>query len=838
MDAVIYRKRAGLIVDVQPNGWAHMRLIEGQAGIALDPLLFAVWSAAKGHTLEDIAQSAQLSTYLVSCALAVLQQAGLLQDSESADWRKLSGPVATHAKSSISALIVHHHPQADLDRCVTSVLSQGHPSLVEIKVVAALPAPLQAEGVHLIQCESSSLADSLVEQLTQVAGEATLVLDSQASLAPGGLAEMACALELRSDIAAVTPRVMWHRWPAFVVQVGDWRDGAEASPNPYMGHLDVGQFERWQEIPAISWVGGLLSRAAIQQVGLPASEHGYAGIGAHWCRQARLWGYHILAALQALAYGPWPESTDLVRSTADRSEPGPHHFEPERPRAWNKVSWRSERLRLSEEAASCRRGWATFLSGLSDTGDTKHLPRSDRDLDPIAPSGPGPMLHDGMPSLTVDNVRGLYSQYPAVAPLPIRSRVVFLGQETYRHRAMARQLGKTCEVGWVVPADDDQEWLYRLCGAADLVITAAEPLRRLGLLQYWHRPILVDMQPPITSPGRVGTTGDKPLGQQIQILLEEPQHWLQTVDGLICASEEERLFWLGQLAAQDRLNPYVQQADPALRDLVMVVLTGVEPSTPPAHSVLKGVHPGIGVDDLVIMWCGGLRPFDDPLIVLRAFTELKSVRSDVKLVFAAFDDQENDEPSLRAVTQLASELDLKAAVIFDEQVPAHRRTGYLAEADLGLALGTDTLEARLHEPVELSACIGAALPIVVTAGHAGSGLVQRYGLGQTVPVCDVELLSKVLGECIQVPRDAYRDRFAAAQEALSWPRTTEPLVRFCQQPRYAPDWLVESLFPQSLAPKPTPLWELPTKAWRMLRQRGLGEMVGEVQQYIRWKTRG
>jgi glycosyltransferase involved in cell wall biosynthesis len=838
MNADVYRKRAGLVVDVQSNGWAHVRLTEGQTGVALDPPLFAVWSAADGHTLGDIAQSTRLSTYLVSCALAVLRCAGLLQDDERVALSQPSDPVATGAKSSVSAVIVHRHPQTDLDRCVASVLGQGYPNLVEIKAVAAVPVALQAEGVHLIQCDTPSLVHSLAEQLAQAAGEAILVLDSQASLTPGGLAEMVYALELRSDIAAVAPRVMWHQWPAFVVQVGDWRDASGSPPNPYAGHLDVGQFERWREVPAIGWTGGLLSREAIQQVGLPDGEHDFEGIMAEWCHQVRLWGYHILAAMQAVVRGPWSESPGSARGVQGRAQPVVRDPEPGRARAWSRTSWRYERLRLSGRQTGWLRGWATFHSSRVEPSRIRRSPRSDGQLDALIVPGPSPMLHDGQPSLTVDNVRGVYGQCPAVAPLPIRPRVVFLGQQTTRHQGMARQLSETCEVGWVVPAGDDLESLDRVCGTADLVITTAEPLQRFKFLQYWHRPILADMQPPVTFSRRVGASSEGALDEQVRGFLERPQHWLQTVDGVICASEEERLYWLGQLAAVDRLNPYVRLADPALRDLVMVVPTGVEPDDPPADPVLKGVRPDVDAGDKVVLWCGGLRPFDDPLTAIRALAGLRSLRGDVKLVFAAFDDQEHDAARLHSASRLASELGLSAAVIFDERVPAHKRGGYLAEADLGLVLGTDSLEAQLHEPVELSACIGAGLPLVVVSGHAGSGLVQRYGLGETVPACDVGAVSRVLAEGIQVPRDTYRARFAAAQEELSWSRAMKPLVRFCQQPRYAPDWLVESLFPQALTPEPTSLWLLPGKARQMLRQRGLADTAREVQQYIRWKMRG
>jgi len=46
----------------------------------------------------------------------------------------------------------------------------------------------------------------------------------------------------------------------------------------------------------------------------------------------------------------------------------------------------------------------------------------------------------------------------------------------------------------------------------------------------------------------------------------------------------------------------------------------VQRSRPPQaqHPVLKGVHPGIGDDDQVILWGGGVWEWFDPLTAIRA----------------------------------------------------------------------------------------------------------------------------------------------------------------------------------------------------------------------------
>ena len=82
---------------------------------------------------------------------------------------------------------------------------------------------------------------------------------------------------------------------------------------------------------------------------------------------------------------------------------------------------------------------------------------------------------------------------------------------------------------------------------------------------------------------------------------------LKMCDFFICASEKQRDFWLGQLAALGRINPWTYDDDASLRSLIDVVPFGIV-SEPPAHRnrVLKGVVPGIGPDDKVALWGGGI----------------------------------------------------------------------------------------------------------------------------------------------------------------------------------------------------------------------------------------
>ncbi len=301
MKSTTYR-RNGLVIARQADDWAIIHPPGAQKGIALDPLVFAIWSAAEGQATTELAQSLHISTYLASCALAVLQRAGLLQAGSPATTSFPPHAAMDATRSSAAAFVIHHHPQGDLDACLGSLRKQRELGGGEITVFAAQPLSLEAKKVHLIQRDDWTRA--LSERLPQVEAEAVLLLDSRVRLTPGALSEMTHTLTLRDDIAAVAPRMMWERWPCFVVSAGE-REGANECVS-YIGHLDVGQFKRWREVHSIHSSGGLLRREALQKVEI-SSEVAPEQAMRNWSHRIRWQGYHILSALQAIAYGPWPD---------------------------------------------------------------------------------------------------------------------------------------------------------------------------------------------------------------------------------------------------------------------------------------------------------------------------------------------------------------------------------------------------------------------------------------------------------------------------------------------------------------------------------------------------
>ncbi|GAI05526.1 unnamed protein product, partial [marine sediment metagenome] len=105
-------------------------------------------------------------------------------------------------------------------------------------------------------------------------------------------------------------------------------------------------------------------------------------------------------------------------------------------------------------------------------------------------------------------------------------------------------------------------------------------------------------------------------------------------DFFICASERQRDFWLGMLAALNRVNPYSYNEDPTLKKMIDVVPFGLSDNKPiHTRQVLKGEVNGIKKDDFVILWGGGIYNWFDPLTLIKAMAEIGKIRDDVKLFF-------------------------------------------------------------------------------------------------------------------------------------------------------------------------------------------------------------
>ena len=261
-------------------------------------------------------------------------------------------------------------------------------------------------------------------------------------------------------------------------------------------------------------------------------------------------------------------------------------------------------------------------------------------------------------------------------------------------------------------------------------------------------------------------------------------------DFLLCATERQRDLYLGALMLSGRVTPARVDADRQLRGLIDVVPFGL-PAEPPAKQrpALRGVIPGIGADDPLLLWTGGLWDWMDPLTLIEALPLVVARHDSVRLVFLA-----GRHPGTVQTMQIPQAARARAAALglldrhiffYDQWVPYEQRADFLLEADIAVSLHRDHLETT-YAAVRSRFLdhLWAGLPSVVTDGDAAADLVRRHRLGQVVRAEDTASVAAALDRLIGdgAERRVCGDNARALATTFTWERVLQPILNFCRRP--------------------------------------------------------
>jgi glycosyltransferase involved in cell wall biosynthesis len=272
-------------------------------------------------------------------------------------------------------------------------------------------------------------------------------------------------------------------------------------------------------------------------------------------------------------------------------------------------------------------------------------------------------------------------------------------------------------------------------------------------------------------------------------------------DFFLAASPKQRDFWLGHLAAVGRVNTVTYDDDSSLRRLIATAPFGLA-EQPPQHRrpALKGVVPGIGIHDRVVLWGGGIYNWFDPLTLIKAIDRLRRRKPEVRLYFLGLKHPNPLVPTMRKGAEavaLAERLGLVGRHIFFNHgwVPYDDRANYLLESDIGVSTHLEHVETAFSFRTRILDYLWAGLPVVTTEGDFFADLVERDGLGLTVPARDVSALEGALYRLLDDGDFAAecRAQSTATAQHFTWPEVLGPLIEFCDNPRRAPDLLDSEL---------------------------------------------
>lgn len=270
---------------------------------------------------------------------------------------------------------------------------------------------------------------------------------------------------------------------------------------------------------------------------------------------------------------------------------------------------------------------------------------------------------------------------------------------------------------------------------------------------------------------------------------------MERADYMLCASEKQRDFWLGQLAGLARINPATYDQDPSLRALLDVAPFGVEdlPPLQTAHGI-RGIVEGIGPDDKVIIWGGGIYNWFDPLTLIKAVARVSTTHPNVRLFFLGVKHPNPDVPEMkmeRRARELAESLQLTNRVVFFNEtwVPYRERANFLLDADLGISTHLDHVETAYSFRTRILDYLWASLPIIATDGDTFAPIIRGNALGTIVPAEDVDAL------VVAIETLLFDDAVLAMTKAnvrahavsMTWTLMLQPLIEFCRNPYQAAD---------------------------------------------------
>lgn len=247
-------------------------------------------------------------------------------------------------------------------------------------------------------------------------------------------------------------------------------------------------------------------------------------------------------------------------------------------------------------------------------------------------------------------------------------------------------------------------------------------------------------------------------------------------DYFLCASEAQRLFYVGLLLACGRLNPILFEEDPRLDSLIGIAPFGV--GAPRAKKVPAMPEPRI--------LFGGIYDWYDPIAAIDVAALVRESLPDATLTFTTHPNpQITPQGKLADALQHAREKSY-AFVRFEPWAPYEQRAEFFEQFALALLTFPRSLETDLAMRTRVYDYLWCGLPIVTSSAPGTDEIIERYDAGSVITD---DAPATFANEIVSILRD--RERYARMVSGANafaaehqWDRTLEPLRAFCREPRF------------------------------------------------------
>jgi GT2 family glycosyltransferase len=871
--------------------------------VAVDALLLSLWKYADGRPLHEILthfRAEGTTSVTIRAGLACLTEAGLLgrdRESVARPFKQMAGPL-------VSVVVVAYNSRQWLDECFSSLFSQTYTPL-EIIVVDNASSDGSADWVkihyplvkllHLDKAQS--FAGATNRGIAAAQGEYFLLLNPDVRLERDAVAQMVEVVRADPHCAAAGAKLKFLWAPAFLNGMGNRVGPSSWGEDNAWGHLDLGQFDDWKELPSACYAATLIPRAAWERVGPADEDFQMYYEDSEWSYRARLLGLKIRAAPKAVVYHafggrtPTGEADHLSPSKLRNVVYGRLRFAI---KLIDKYLYRFLWNYLWEDWSNLthsliRMDWATanaYLEGWSDL--FRDLPSlrskrrslkarrtiSDETLLDLQRNIPMTLAWHGLPELNWQLIQHHYLpliRSGRTRPMPEFERSlrpphllivshdivdVKMAGPGMRYLEMARALSADLDVTLAIPSETsiDAQGLrlvrYRedrpgslevLVENSDIALVSGYLVEKFPFLESTRTRLVVDLYDPLVL-------------ENLHYCLQEPfeareglnektisvtNRLAKIGDFYICGNERQRDYWMGVLTANGRVNPRNFNHDPTFYSLIDIVGIGFPSRSPMHHPILRGIHPQIPPESRIVLWGGGIWNWLDPLTLIKAWPQVISKNPEARLLFLGTRHPNPLVPPhemAERAQSLAGEIGEKnRSILFFEWLSYEDREALLCESDIGVSLHPIHIETRYSARTRVLDYFWARLPVLVTEGDVTSEWVRQFGLGKVVQPFDVDGVAQSLNTLLNQHKSAWAASFEPLQETLCWSQVVKPLLRFCLEGGYASDRHRRDTRVVASAVVPAP--SLLTLAWRVWRSEGTKALSQRTWQYIRWRMR-
>jgi glycosyltransferase involved in cell wall biosynthesis len=245
-------------------------------------------------------------------------------------------------------------------------------------------------------------------------------------------------------------------------------------------------------------------------------------------------------------------------------------------------------------------------------------------------------------------------------------------------------------------------------------------------------------------------------------------------DLFLCASDAQRLFYLGCLLAIGRLNPVSFEDDPRLVQLIALAPFGVQ-----------APRPHVPRNRNAILF-GGIYDWYDPILAIDAVAAARAQMGNVTLTFTR-----HPNPHLTPQGKAAEAVEYVKKRGYEEFIRFEPWFAYDQRAEFferfGLALITfrQSLETDLSMRTRIYDYLWGGLPIVTSSAPGTNELLGQYGAGSVVATESADDFARAIvsitGDDSQYARCA--DGAGKFVQDHQWPAVLDPLRQFCRTPR-------------------------------------------------------